>query len=267
MPEGILVNSAIDQDAEPHANEIGDIEAQSLPNSDSEVSQADTEEQGEPDFGAAEETADRGEGDADTMESQTWTGSGSTSSSGRAPPRSVSPGSFPEESKTGASAEGEDRDSGDRSQDAVPGDDFPTGADVPFIERISKTSNAHARPEGKEVLALTLTIRNKVNGSYVQRPENLGAEDKWAMEYSLDEVSNPDRAWSLYQACQMRRRKKLDEVNHRTENDEEVDFYIKRLRKMSRKGAEWRKKQDETDRASPVKVLGQAIQQDTDNET
>ncbi|KAL8710526.1 MAG: hypothetical protein Q9220_004959 [cf. Caloplaca sp. 1 TL-2023] len=137
------------------------------------------------------------------------------------------------------------------------GDDFPTGADVPFIERISQSSDV--RPNGKEVLAMTLTIRNKVNDAYVLRPDDLRPDDKWSVEYALDEVSNPDRAWSLYQACQMRRKKKLDEVNSRSDNDDDADHYIKMLRDLSRKGAEWRRKQDERDSASPVKVLGQVL--------
>ncbi|KAL8951726.1 MAG: hypothetical protein Q9222_002305 [Ikaeria aurantiellina] len=137
------------------------------------------------------------------------------------------------------------------------GDDFPTIADVPFIEHISQSSDV--RPNGKEVLAMTLTIRNKVNDAYVLRPDDLRPNDKWSVEYALDEVSKPDRAWSLYQACQMRRKKKLDDVNSRSESDDEVDGYIRMLREMSKKGAEWRKKQDERDKASPIKVLGQVL--------
>ncbi|KAL8732014.1 MAG: hypothetical protein Q9181_004091 [Wetmoreana brouardii] len=146
--------------------------------------------------------------------------------------------------------------SGDDANEAG-GEEFPTHADVPFIEGMSQKSTT--RPEGKEVLAMTLTIRNKVNKGYVLRPDDLGPDDDWSIEYSLDEVPSPDRAWSLYQACQVRRKKKLDEANSRNEDDDQVDSYIRMLREMSRKGARWRKMQDEKEKTLPLKVLGEAV--------
>ncbi|KAL8661892.1 MAG: hypothetical protein Q9202_005174 [Teloschistes flavicans] len=133
--------------------------------------------------------------------------------------------------------------------------EFATNADVSFIEGI--TTREDYRPDGKEVLAMTLTVRNKINGAYVLRPNDLGAKDEWSIEYSLDEVSNPDRAWRLYQACQLRRRKKVDAADRSAETEGEVTGYIERLRQLSRQGAQWRKKQDEQDNSLPVRVLGQ----------
>ncbi|KAL8943927.1 MAG: hypothetical protein Q9216_000739 [Gyalolechia sp. 2 TL-2023] len=112
---------------------------------------------------------------------------------------------------------------------------------------------------GNEVLAFTLTIRNKVNGEYVLRPNNLREHDEWSTEYSLDEVPSPQRARDLYQACRMRRKKKLDEVGTRSEDDDQVDGYIRRLRQMSRAGAKWRKRQDEKDGELPVRILGKDV--------
>lgn len=267
VAEGMLVDNAVGRDTESYADARGDIEER-LPQDgdiDGVKSPTNAENQGELDAGA-KETEDRGE-DEDTMKAESLEESDSTSSSEGANGSAIASDSKQEIPKTEAGMDGLDCDSGDNSQKTAAGDEFPTGADVPFIEGISQSSDATARPEGKEVLALTLTIRNKVNKSYVLRPENLGAEDQWTMEYSLDEVSNPDRAWSLYQACQLRRRKKLDDVNRRSENDDGVDVYIRRLREMSRKGAEWRKKQDEKDKALPVKVLGQPVCQNEDDQS
>ncbi|KAL9030071.1 MAG: hypothetical protein Q9196_001762 [Gyalolechia fulgens] len=112
-------------------------------------------------------------------------------------------------------------------------------------------------PRQNEVLAFTLTIRNKVNGAYVLRPTNLRSRDKWSIEYSLDEVANPQRATSLYHACQLRRKKKLDAGQERSKDDDQVDGYIRRLRQLSRAGAQWRRRQDEQDRKLPVRILGQ----------
>ncbi|KAL9601868.1 MAG: hypothetical protein Q9219_002220 [cf. Caloplaca sp. 3 TL-2023] len=121
------------------------------------------------------------------------------------------------------------------------------------------------RSEEHEVLAMSLTVRNQVNGNYVRRPTNLKAKDEWSIEYTLEEVPNARRAWSLYQACQMRR-KKLQEDQRHSQDDEQVDFYIRKLRQMSRAGARWRKKQDKVDKELPVRILGQDVFQNEGRE-
>lgn len=113
-----------------------------------------------------------------------------------------------------------------------------------------------SQSSGPQVLALTLTVRNLVNGSSVLRPVHLQPDDQWTVEYSLNEVPTAERAWSLYQACQVRREKKLDEDKAHRKDSDYVNGYITRLREMSRNGAVWREKQDEMDKDLPVKVLG-----------
>lgn len=108
--------------------------------------------------------------------------------------------------------------------------------------------------EQGELLAMTLTIRNKVNAEYVARPDILNASDTWTVEYSLSEIKHADQAWDLYRACQKRRMKKLV-----PDEDEEISRYIQDLREMSQRGAVWRREMDEGDRSRPVIVLGQAL--------
>ena len=103
-----------------------------------------------------------------------------------------------------------------------------------------------------KLLAMTLTIRNIVNGEYVRHPLNLSSADKWEVEYSLAEVSPRSRAWVLYQKCQVRREKKL---SNEAEDDDSVNYYIRTLRKISRKGALWRKEMDKQEKAKPKVVL------------
>ena len=136
------------------------------------------------------------------------------------------------------------------------GDDLQRATSSPDAGSSSKTSSSSS---DVEVLAMTLTIRNRVNDAFVIRPENLGPKDRWSIEYSLEEVSNLGRARSLYQACHLRRKKKFgEEASRRGENDT-VDYYIRKLREMSRRGAKWRKQQDERDQAIAVNVLGEAV--------
>ena len=134
-------------------------------------------------------------------------------------------------------------------------EDFDTDADTPFLNTVAEEAPPPPDP-AQEVLAMTLTIRNKVNDRYVIRPENLSSSDRWQVEYALSEVEKPEKAWSLYQASQARRRKQLDRADD--DDDKTVETYIKNLRGLSRKGKEWREQQDELDKARPKVVLGQS---------
>ena len=132
---------------------------------------------------------------------------------------------------------------------------FQTQADTPFIEEIDQvTAGDGGAVSRKDILAMTLTLRNKVNNAFVLRPENLTSTDKWSIEYSLVEVADKHRAWSLYEACQARRKKKLD-APMPEEDAEVINYYIKNLRKLSQQGREWRREMDEKDSDKPVRVL------------
>lgn len=135
-------------------------------------------------------------------------------------------------------------------------EEFRTDADRPFLEAISQEN--HPDSESDDVLAMTLTLRNKINGHYVLRPENLTKEDKWSIEYSLSEVATQSRAKALYEACQVRRKKKLD-MPMAPGDQEVISGYARRLREMSSKGREWRDEMDERDAERPVHVLGTDI--------
>ena len=134
-------------------------------------------------------------------------------------------------------------------------DGFDTRADQPFLKELDQEHNPTS---GSEVLAMALTIRNKVNGSYVQRPENIGPDDKWSVEYSLEEVTKPERAWSLYLACQTRRRRKLDGWAEKQE-EKTADPYLQKLRELSRKGALWREETDRRDGGKKVAIVGYPV--------
>lgn len=121
----------------------------------------------------------------------------------------------------------------------------------------AKKSKKKAEDEAEQsspLLAMTLTVRNKVDDKYVVRPENLHRSQKWAVEYSLAEIPSASRAWSLYGACQMRRKKKLDDddVN---EEDVAKNYYLRRMREMSEQGRKWRKQQDRIESKSARVVL------------
>ena len=135
---------------------------------------------------------------------------------------------------------------------------YQAQADQRFLDSIAlegAQAEATAKASSPEdILAMTLTLRNKVNGEYVLRPANMTAADEWSIEYSLIEVSEQSRARALYKACQRRRSKKKD-VPLVAEDADIISDHIRRLREMSAKGRAWRKEQDKRDRALTVQVL------------
>ena len=152
----------------------------------------------------------------------------------------------------------ENDSSGTEHQDLAPeNEDHFSAADVP-----SNNTDARAAatvPPSKEVLVMTLTIRNKVNGSYVHRPENLSSQHRWSVEYAMAEVGDSGKAWNLYQASQTRRAKALDRGDDlEDDEDRNVHWYLRNLRELSKKGQEWRRKQDKLDRERPRYILGQS---------
>lgn len=138
-------------------------------------------------------------------------------------------------------------------------EDFETEADTSFLEDMDQSFPSPPDEDGKGVLAMTLTLRNKVNGAFVLRPDALKPDDEWSIEYSLVEVPDPRRAWSLYEACQARRQKKLEAPMQR-EDAERVNYYIQNLRELSQRGRVWRDQMDESERGKPLRILGKELE-------
>jgi hypothetical protein len=98
-----------------------------------------------------------------------------------------------------------------------------------------------------------LTIRNKVNGKVVRRPQDLQASDSWTIEYALAEISDPKKAAMLYAKSQNRRSsphtKKSTGAN--TWNSD----FLKQLRRYTVKGREFRRHENKQQANKPVQVV------------
>ncbi|KAL6719620.1 hypothetical protein ACLMJK_001541 [Lecanora helva] len=146
----------------------------------------------------------------------------------------------------------------------VPGEELPETeyqieADRPFLDSMDqKRDQENSKGSPSEILAMTLTLRNKVNNQYVYRPEQFTAKDVWSIEYSLVEVPNQQKAKTLYGACKMRRKKKLDTAEEKSDK-EFLDKYLAHLRTLSRNGRKWLKEVDARDSQRPAQILGKAI--------
>lgn len=104
----------------------------------------------------------------------------------------------------------------------------------------------------KPLLALTLTIRNKVNNKPVERPENLTADDIWTVEYLLDEVADGHQAWALYEACKARRKQTFDKD---LESAYGLRLFQQEVAKWAAKGKEWRAKRTEEESGKEAQVF------------
>ena len=101
------------------------------------------------------------------------------------------------------------------------------------------------------LMGWTLTVRNKVNGHYLRRPEKLEPEDNWQIEYHVQEIDE-NSVWSLYNATKERRRQLIglddDEVSKGLAN------YRKLIQRYASRGRMWRAKQDQINEERGVQL-------------
>ncbi|KAL2136792.1 hypothetical protein VTI74DRAFT_1444 [Chaetomium olivicolor] len=109
------------------------------------------------------------------------------------------------------------------------------------------------KADGGELLGMILTIRNKVNGQYVQRPEQLKNSDRWTVEYAIEEMPD-ERAQNLYGAV-LRRRRTLLSGEDRSNWWSTV--FGDKLRKYSDRGRRYRELMNERIRSGPIHVYGE----------
>ncbi|KAK3403175.1 mitochondrial protein Pet127-domain-containing protein [Sordaria brevicollis] len=127
------------------------------------------------------------------------------------------------------------------------------------VVHTSKTSSSNKADksvlaeETPELLGMILTIRNKVNGEYVERPENLRRTDKWEVEYSLENMPTL-RAENIYKQVVQRRRKTLDDQEDR--DKAWYEMFQGALDKYTTKGRRHRQKEIALAKTRPVHVYG-----------
>lgn len=108
---------------------------------------------------------------------------------------------------------------------------------------------------GGEVLGMVLTVRNKINGHYHQRPENLSGGSTWEVEYTIDELSN-ERANKIYAQLIERRRKAL--INKKDDPRAWDRGYKMKLKELSQAGHVFRMEENDMAKTRPVHVYGSA---------
>ena len=102
------------------------------------------------------------------------------------------------------------------------------------------------------LIGWTLTVRNKLNGQYVKRPEQLEREDNWQIEYNIQDIPESN-VWKLYNATKERRRQ-LVGLND-DELDQGLQNYRKVIQRYASRGRKWRAQQDIIDEGRGVRVF------------
>jgi len=106
----------------------------------------------------------------------------------------------------------------------------------------TSTPELKASPNGP-LMGWTLTLRHRVNGRYVDRPETLRPNDSWTVEYHIAEM-NQDDAWPQYEKVKLKRKKLIGEEVDRMESVMGLDRYRMMIRRISDRGRAWRQEQD-----------------------
>jgi hypothetical protein len=118
--------------------------------------------------------------------------------------------------------------------------------------RVTRSDSEKRR--GDSVLAMTLTIRNKVDGKYVARPNGINEKTDWLVEYALAEVPTPGQAEKLYAAAKLRRQRVLTKAKDIGQDDRN-NIFIENIKKLSRKGRQWLQRQKKIEAHLPLKTL------------
>ncbi|KAI1340989.1 mitochondrial protein Pet127-domain-containing protein [Xylariaceae sp. FL0016] len=122
-------------------------------------------------------------------------------------------------------------------------DDDPLTMPVPPVE-----------DTGEDLFGMVLTIKNKVNNQYVNRPDELKRTDRWVVEYNIEELSD-DRARNIYEQVKERRKKVLCMTGDREK--EWYQMWKGTLARSTKRGRAFREKETQKTQGKPVHVVGQ----------
>ncbi|KAK3325753.1 mitochondrial protein Pet127-domain-containing protein [Apodospora peruviana] len=174
----------------------------------------------------------------------------------------------------GTSAPGEEVSSSGGSEEAAPGSvkiaqgstgTSPTSVEgeTAMDESVASDEKDHSpaaaevknsRSEETDVLGMILTVRNKVDGKYVDRPpETFDSSNSWEVEYAIEDI-DPERAKTLYKNTQKRREGAFFRLE--TDTDPWLSMFRGKLLAFSTKGREFRESETEFHEKYPIHVYG-----------
>ncbi|KAI0119651.1 Pet127-domain-containing protein [Daldinia grandis] len=121
-------------------------------------------------------------------------------------------------------------------------------------EEASESATSTEEEIDQNLLGLILTVKNKINGQYVTRPERLVRTDDWVVEYNIEEIP-AKRANTIYRQCQARRRQIFEDTG-----DKESQWYKMfrgSLEEHTLAGRKFRASETMKAQERPVHIVGQ----------
>jgi len=134
---------------------------------------------------------------------------------------------------------------------------LPAGTDKSGAAGAEPPPDKSAAPP-EDLLGMVLTIRNKVHGAYMERPNatEFGKRSKWTVEYAIEELP-PDRAQTLYEKCKERRKKLMRPRDNATAASRRFNAgYMKNLHRLSKEGRQFREGENAKAKSRPIDVYG-----------
>jgi hypothetical protein len=130
-------------------------------------------------------------------------------------------------------------------------EDSPEGIVGEMSTNTEDSSESASSTEGP-LMGWTLAVRSLVNGGYVQRPEKLGHEDEWKIEYHIKEIPEGTR-WKLYNALKERRRQLIGQDEE--EANKGLQHYRDLIKRFTNRGRKWREEQDRLNDTNPGQLF------------
>ncbi|PHH77416.1 hypothetical protein CDD80_651 [Ophiocordyceps camponoti-rufipedis] len=121
-------------------------------------------------------------------------------------------------------------------------------------EEQTAEKSAEEMEASRPVMGMYVTIRNKVNGQYVERPSCHQTVKDWSIEYSINEMDT-GRARQIYREIKTRRKK----IHHSQEPELRAQEWYRmfggKLSELSQKGRDYRARKMREEAGNPVQVV------------
>ncbi|KAL6849405.1 hypothetical protein ACO1O0_008945 [Amphichorda felina] len=143
------------------------------------------------------------------------------------------------------------------SQEDVPKSTTENGEPLPTESvRSAEARKRRARFQpSPELMGLYITVRNKVDGQFVERPDDSEPELDWKVEYTVNDMED-EKAREIYSSMRSRRYQALnnDTVERSEHSKAWQDSYRVRLKEMAKKGESYRRRMEEAQQGKDVYV-------------
>ncbi|RDA87625.1 hypothetical protein CP532_3802 [Ophiocordyceps camponoti-leonardi (nom. inval.)] len=116
------------------------------------------------------------------------------------------------------------------------------------------TTNGDAPEAPRDLIGMYVTIRNKVNGEFVERATRPEKRFDWEIEYSINEMDK-DRAQQIYREIRTRRKKIHDNADAENRAIEWHKMFGGKLPILAKKGREYRAGKTRAEAGNPVRVV------------